>query len=83
MLRVLIPFVGQGYNMPSPGAIIDPPAQVRAHLIEIGVAEVYEAKIVRPPPEVKKEAKKPLGSAPVAQVSTKATSRRSKKTAKK
>ena len=69
--------------MPNPGEIIDPPAQVRAHLIEIGVAEVYEAKIVRPPPEVKKREKKQLGFAPVAPASKRKTSKRSKKTATK
>jgi len=78
--RALKPFMAFG-KAPEMGELIDlTPEQAQALRDEELVAP-YEIK-VRPVPE-NKMAKKPSGSAPVAQVSTKATSRRSKKTAKK
>ena len=41
MLRVVKPFCGQGYNMPAPGTLIDPPEDVAAYLLGIGVVEQY------------------------------------------
>jgi len=38
MLKVKIPFVGNGYNMPDVGELIDPPADVAKYLVQIGVA---------------------------------------------
>ena len=85
MLIVKIPFCGHGYNMPNLGELIDPPEPVRAHLIAIGVAEVYEIKIVPPPREIKKKRKPVKRSAlpRAGRVSRKKTARRSKKTVTK
>lgn len=53
MLIVTTPFVGYGYNMPAPGALIDPPAAVADELLAMGVVARYEAKI-DPLPDIKK-----------------------------
>ena len=83
MLKVKLPFTGYGYNMPNVGEVINPSTEIAAVLVEMGVAEPYETKMMHPPKEVKKRSKKQSGSARVAQASTRKTAKRSKKTAKK
>ena len=84
MLIVLQTFVNESYNMPSVGALIDPPEPVRSHLISIGVAAEYETK-VDPLPEVMKKkqpVKSSASSRPVRQQRN-PTRKSSKKSAKK
>jgi len=49
--------------MPNVGELIDPPEAVRLHLIDIGVADEYETKVIPAPKEIKKKtkAKKTIG----------------------
>ena len=49
MLKITIPFYGHGYNMPNVGELIDPPEPIRAALLDMGVVEVYETKVVSVP----------------------------------
>ena len=81
--KVTTPFQGYGYNWPNEGALITPSEETAAVLVEMGVAEPYETRMMHPPKEVKKRSKKESASAPVARVSRKKTAKRSKKTAKK
>ena len=81
MIKVKIPFVGNGYNMPDTGTLIDPPEDVARYLVSIGVAEPYETKIEQAPKEVKKV--KRLASSRPAQAPRKRTRKVSKKSAKK
>lgn len=81
VLIVKRPFVGHGFNMPAPGSLIDPPAEVAEHLIGIDVAERYETKIQEVPAEVKKAER--LASSRPAQAPRKRTRKNSKRSAKK
>ena len=83
MLKVTKSFFGHGYDSPVIGTLIDPPEPSRAYLVSIGVAEVYEAKIVKPAKEVKKRGKKSSASQQAAPRLRKKTAKRSKKTATK
>jgi len=58
MLIVTQPFCGHGYDMPRPGTLIDPPAEVVRKLLDAGCVAEFEVKVLPVPPEVKK--KRPL-----------------------
>jgi len=75
------PFVGQGFNMPAPGTLIDAKDDVAEYLIGIGVAHAYETKVT-PLPDIKKNDPLSASSRPAHRV-TKKTRRRSKKSVKK
>lgn len=66
-VQVIKPFVGHGFNMPEPGAVLDVSEDVAEALVGVGVAQRYETKIM-PLPDVKKKAKlsesSPAGRAP-------------------
>jgi hypothetical protein len=77
MLIVTANFVGHGYNMLDIGTRINPPPELAAHLVAIGVAAEYEAKVDPLPQEVKKN--EPSVSLPAAQVVRKRTRKSSAK----
>jgi hypothetical protein len=81
MLKVKIPFVGNGYNMPDAGALIDPPEDVAEYLVEIGVAEPYETKVQPLPENIKKN--EPSALSRPGRARPKRTRKNSKRPAKK
>ena len=81
--KVTAPFQGYGYNWPNEGALITPSEETAAVLVEMGVAEPYETRMMHAPKEVKKRSKKESASAPAVRAKTRKTAKRSKKTATK
>jgi hypothetical protein len=81
ILTVKRPFVGQGFNMPAPGTLIEVSNEVGAYLVGIDVADPYETKVL-PLPDIKKKIE-PSASSPVARQPRRKTRKNSKKSARK
>ena len=81
MLKVVRDFVGHGYNFPPVGQLINPAEPARSALLEAGVVEEHEVKVVAPPAEIKKNARS--ASSRRGRAAKKTTRKRSKKSATK
>lgn len=81
MLKVIQPFIGNGYDYPAPGTLIDPPEPQRTRLLAAGVVVEYETKVLPAPAEFKK--KEPSESLPAAPVVTPETRKPSRKKSKR